>query len=61
VVVEGRAIGREAAMYVVVCTPAGFERYFERLQAEITGTDAPPEAAGALPETIVVGPQIEAP
>ena len=40
------------------CTPAGFERYFDRLQAELTGHAPPPEAAGPFPETIVVGPQI---
>ena len=48
------------ARYVLTCTPAGFERYFDRLQAEITGTAPPPEAAGPFPETIVVGPQIGA-
>jgi mannose-6-phosphate isomerase-like protein (cupin superfamily) len=48
------------ARYVLTCTPAGFERYFDRLRAELTGTPPPPEAAGDFPETIVVGPQIGA-
>jgi mannose-6-phosphate isomerase-like protein (cupin superfamily) len=50
--------GTEPASYVLTCTPAGFERYFDRLQAEITGTPPPPESPGPIPETIVVGPQI---
>ena len=47
------------ARYLLTCTPAGFERYFDRLQAELTGRPAPPEAAGPIPETTVVGPQID--
>jgi mannose-6-phosphate isomerase-like protein (cupin superfamily) len=53
-------LGGETAAYVLTCTPAGFERYFDRLQAELTGAEAPPEASGPIPETIVVGPQIGA-
>ena len=53
--------GSAPARYLLTCTPAGFERYFDRLQAELTGSEPPPEAAGSFPETIVVGPQIEAP
>jgi quercetin dioxygenase-like cupin family protein len=48
------------ARYLLLCTPAGFERYFDRLAAEAAGTEPPPEAAGPVPETIVVGPQIGA-
>ena len=48
------------ARYLLTCTPAGFERYFDRLQAELTGEAPPPEAVGPIPETIVVGPQIGA-
>jgi quercetin dioxygenase-like cupin family protein len=42
-----------AARYVLVITPAGFERYFARM------SDDPPEwALQDFPETIVVGGQI---
>ena len=51
-------LGSETARYVLTCTPAGFERYFDRLQGELTGTPPPPEAAGAFPESFVVGPQV---
>jgi len=44
----------QPARYVLVCTPAGFERYFARM-----GTDEPPEwALGPIPEVTRVGPQI---
>ncbi|MCC6833200.1 MAG: cupin domain-containing protein [Thermoleophilia bacterium] len=46
------------ARYLLICTPGGFERYFDRLDAEITGVAPPPEASGPYPETIVVGPRI---
>lgn len=41
------------ARYLLVCTPGGFERYFDRMT-----DDPPPTAAKPFPETIVVGPQI---
>ena len=47
------------ARYLLICTPASFERYFDRLAAEAAGTEPPPEAAKPYPETIVVGPPIE--
>jgi mannose-6-phosphate isomerase-like protein (cupin superfamily) len=53
-------LGDKPACYLLTCTPASFERYFDRLQAELTGRAAPPEADGPIPETIVVGPQIGA-
>jgi mannose-6-phosphate isomerase-like protein (cupin superfamily) len=53
-------LGRTPARYLLTCTPAGFERYFDRLQAELTGVPAPPEATGPIPETTIVGPQIGA-
>jgi mannose-6-phosphate isomerase-like protein (cupin superfamily) len=53
-------LGSTPARYLLTCTPAGFERYFDRLQAELTGRAAPPEAAGPIPETLVVSPQIGA-
>jgi quercetin dioxygenase-like cupin family protein len=46
------------ARYLLLCTPAGFERYFDRLAAEFAGVEPPPEAAGPVPETVVVGPRI---
>jgi mannose-6-phosphate isomerase-like protein (cupin superfamily) len=51
-------LGGTAARYLLVCTPAGFERYFDRLAAGLAGVDPPPEPAGPIPETIVVGPRI---
>jgi quercetin dioxygenase-like cupin family protein len=47
-----------AARYVLVCTPAGFERYFARLAAKVGGSAVPAWADAPYPETIVVGPQI---
>lgn len=52
--------GEVAARYVLVCTPAGFERYFDQRQAAITGEDPPPEAHLGYPETHIVGPVIQA-
>jgi quercetin dioxygenase-like cupin family protein len=46
------------ARYLLLCTPAGFERYFDRIAAEQAGVDPPPEAAGPIPETTVVGPPL---
>ena len=48
------------ARYLLVCTPAGFERYFDRIAAEQAGIEPPPSALGPIPETIVVGDQIGA-
>jgi quercetin dioxygenase-like cupin family protein len=47
----------QPARYVLVITPAGFERYFARM-----GTDDPPEwALQPLPDVTRVGPQIPFP
>ena len=47
------------ARTLIVCTPAGFERYFDRIAAQEAGVDPPPEASKPIPETIiVVGPRI---
>ena len=46
------------ARALLVCTPAGFERYFARRQAERDGIDPPAWALQGYPETTVVGPQI---
>jgi mannose-6-phosphate isomerase-like protein (cupin superfamily) len=45
------------AHFILVCTPAGFERYFDKIAARIAGVDPPPET-GPIPEVTVVGPQI---
>jgi quercetin dioxygenase-like cupin family protein len=50
--------GDVPARYLLVCTPAGFERYFDELAAKIAGVDPPPVVAQGYPETIVVGPPI---
>jgi quercetin dioxygenase-like cupin family protein len=46
------------ARYALVLTPAGFERYFMRLAAEMAGVDPPPEALEPLPEVTRVGATI---
>jgi mannose-6-phosphate isomerase-like protein (cupin superfamily) len=50
--------GDEEARYVLVCTPAGFERYFDRVAAETAGVDPPPSALEPTPEVTRVGPAI---
>jgi quercetin dioxygenase-like cupin family protein len=47
-----------AARYVLVCTPAGFERHWARVAAEATGAEPPSWALQPIPEVTVVGPQI---
>jgi mannose-6-phosphate isomerase-like protein (cupin superfamily) len=47
-----------SARYLLLCTPAGFERYFDRLAAEAAGTAPPPEAEGPVPPTTVLGPSL---
>ncbi len=46
------------ARYVLVCTPAGFERHWARMAAEAAGVEPPQWALGPIPEVRVVGPQI---
>ena len=48
----------EPARYVIVCTPAGFERYFARMAAERDGVDPPEWAMQGWPEVTRVGPRI---
>jgi quercetin dioxygenase-like cupin family protein len=48
------------ARYVLVCTPAGFERHWARLAAEQAGVEPPPWALQPVPEVTVVGPPITA-
>jgi mannose-6-phosphate isomerase-like protein (cupin superfamily) len=46
------------ARYVLVCTPAGFERYFARIGADAEGAEPPAWARQPIPEVTRVGPQI---
>jgi quercetin dioxygenase-like cupin family protein len=46
------------AGYLIVITPGGFERYFERMAAKAAGVEPPASALEPYPETIVVGPKI---
>jgi quercetin dioxygenase-like cupin family protein len=48
----------EPARYVLVCTPAGFERYFARMEAEGNGVEPPEWALQGWPEVTKVGPRI---
>jgi quercetin dioxygenase-like cupin family protein len=48
------------ARYVLVCTPAGFERHWARMAAEAAGADPPQWALRQIPEITVVGPPIAA-
>ena len=47
------------ARYLIVCTPAGFERYFARMAAERQGVQPPDWALQPIPEVTQVGPQID--
>jgi quercetin dioxygenase-like cupin family protein len=48
------------ARYVLVCTPAGFERHWARVAAESAGVDPPEWALQPIPEITIVGPPITA-
>jgi mannose-6-phosphate isomerase-like protein (cupin superfamily) len=47
------------ARQLIVCTPAGFERYFARMAAERKSTDPPDWALRATPEVTTLGPPID--
>jgi quercetin dioxygenase-like cupin family protein len=47
------------ARALIVCTPAGFERYFARMASEREGVDPPEWALQPIPDVTRVGPQIE--
>jgi quercetin dioxygenase-like cupin family protein len=51
--------GDAPARYVLVCTPAGFERHWARAAAKAAGVEPPQWALGPIPEITVVGPPIE--
>src|SRR5262245_21259242 len=46
----------EPARYLLVVTPAGFERFFERMAAEAAGVEPPASALEPYPDTTMVGP-----
>jgi mannose-6-phosphate isomerase-like protein (cupin superfamily) len=46
------------ARALIAVTPAGFERYFRLVNAELTGTEPPADAFGPRPATEHVGPPI---
>ena len=48
------------ARYLLVCTPAGFERHWARIAAAAAGIEPPPWAHNPIPEITVLGPQITA-
>jgi quercetin dioxygenase-like cupin family protein len=48
------------ARYVLICTPAGFERHWARVAAEASGVDPPKWALQPIPAVTIVGPQIGA-
>lgn len=50
--------GPADARYVLVCTPAGFERHWARLEAKAAGLEPPHWALQPIPEVTVVGPPI---
>ena len=47
------------ARYLLVCTPAGFERYFGRAEAERRGVEPPAWTEGPIPPVETLGPQLE--
>lgn len=49
------------ARYILVCTPAGFERHWARVAAEAAGVEPPQWALEPIPEVTVVGPRMAAP
>ena len=48
----------DEAFYVLVCTPAGFERYFGRMAAEQAGVEPPEWALQPTPPVTRVGPRL---
>jgi mannose-6-phosphate isomerase-like protein (cupin superfamily) len=47
------------ARALIVCTPAGFARYFARMVADSAGVDPPDWAMQEIPAVVRVGPQID--
>ncbi len=51
----------EPARYLLVCTPAGFERHFARLAAQADGVEPPQWALQPVPEVVWLGPAVASP
>jgi quercetin dioxygenase-like cupin family protein len=51
-------LSQEPVHFLLLCTPAGFEREFGRRAAVEAGTDPPNWALKPIPEVIFVGPRI---
>jgi len=51
-------VTRVDARTLIVCTPAGFERYFDPMSARAAGVEPPAEAMEPWPEVTTVGPRI---
>jgi mannose-6-phosphate isomerase-like protein (cupin superfamily) len=51
-------LGGTGARMLLICTPAGFERYFQRMAARLAGVDPPAEALEPWPEVVTVGPPL---
>jgi mannose-6-phosphate isomerase-like protein (cupin superfamily) len=51
--------GDAEARTLIVCTPAGFERYFARIVADQAGVAVPDWALGPIPQVTTVGPEID--
>ncbi|HEX5620637.1 MAG TPA: cupin domain-containing protein [Solirubrobacteraceae bacterium] len=47
------------ARQLIICTPAGFERYFQRMAAREAGVEPPPEALEPWPEVTTLGPPLQ--
>ena len=52
-------LGDAPARQLIICIPAGFERYFARMAAELHEMDPPEWAMQPIPEVTTVGPPIE--
>jgi quercetin dioxygenase-like cupin family protein len=50
--------GEAGVRWLLICTPAGFERYFQQIAAREAGVEPPPEALEPWPEVTVVGPPL---
>ena len=48
-----------SARYLLICTPAGFERSFARRAAEQAGLEPPPWALQPSPQVVFLGPRID--
>ncbi len=52
-------VGAGTARYLIVCTPAGFERYFARMAADREGVEPPDWALQPIPEVTHIGDPID--